>query len=43
MIEIIIGKEPSNLRIKYPEHYQRLRNEIVNIHSIGGMVKIPVR
>ena len=42
MIEIIIGEKPSYLRIRYPEHYQKLRNEIVDIHSVGGMVKIPV-
>lgn len=42
MIEIIIGKRPSKLSIKYPEHYYRIRNEIIDVHSIGGRVKIPV-
>jgi len=41
MIEIIIGKKPSKLKDKYPEHYQQLRNVIVDIHSVGGMAKIP--
>ena len=41
MIEIIIGKKPSKLRINYPEHYYRIRNEIVDVHSLGGRVKIP--
>ncbi len=42
MIEIIIGRRPSMLSAKYPEHYFRIRKEIVDIHSIGGRVKIPV-
>lgn len=42
MIEIIIGKKPSKLIIKYPEHYFRIRNEIIDVHSVGGRVKIPV-
>jgi len=42
MIEIIHGKRPSSLNIDFPEHYRRIRKEIVEIHSIGGMVKIPV-
>ena len=42
IIEIIIGKRPSKLRAMYPEHYYRIRKEIVEIHSIGGRVKIPV-
>ncbi len=42
MIEIIVGKKPSNLSMKYPEHYYRIRNEIINVHSTGGRVKIPV-
>lgn len=42
MIEIIIGKNPSKLSTRYPEHYFRIRKEIVDIHSIGGCVKIPV-
>ena len=42
MIEIIIGKKPSKLSAKYPEHYYRIRNEIIDVHSLGGRVKIPV-
>jgi hypothetical protein len=42
MIEIIIGKKPSKLSMKYPEHYYRIRNEIIDVHSIGGRVRIPV-
>ena len=41
MIEIIIGKKPSKLKMKYPEHYQHIRNVIVDIHSVGGMAKLP--
>jgi hypothetical protein len=41
MIEIIIGKQPSMLKVLYPEHYQQIRNVIVDIHSVGGRVKIP--
>jgi hypothetical protein len=41
MIEIIIGKKPSKLKEKYPDHYRQLRNVIVDIHSVGGMAKIP--
>ena len=42
MIEIIIGKKPSKLSFRYPDHYYRIRNEIIDVHSIGGRVKIPV-
>jgi hypothetical protein len=42
MIEIIIGKKPSKLSLRYPDHYYRIRNEIIDVHSIGGRVKIPV-
>jgi hypothetical protein len=42
MIEIILGKHPSILKIKYPEHYRKLYKEIVDIHSSGHMVKIPL-
>ena len=41
MIEIIIGKKPSKLSVKYPDHYYRIRNEIIDIHSVGGRVQIP--
>jgi hypothetical protein len=42
MIEIILGKYPSILKIKYPEHYRKIREEIIDLHSSGHMVKIPV-
>lgn len=42
MIEIILGKRPSMLKIKYPEHYQKIRDEIVDYLSAGRMVKLPV-
>jgi len=41
MVEIIIGNPPSKLKVNYPEHYQHIRNVIVDIHSVGGRVKIP--
>ena len=41
MIEIIIGKKPSKLSSNYPEHYYRIRNEIIDVHSVGGRIKIP--
>jgi len=41
MIEIIIGKKPSRLKVDYPEHYLKIRNEIADIHSSGRMATIP--
>jgi hypothetical protein len=41
MIEIIMGRNPSNLKKEYPKQYQKIRNIIVDIHSAGGMVRIP--
>ena len=41
MIEIIIGKKPSRLKVDYPEHYIKIRNELVDIHSSGRMAIIP--
>jgi hypothetical protein len=41
IIEIILGKEPSNLKLNFPEHYKLIRKEIVDYHSAGRMAKIP--
>ena len=42
MIEIILGKQPSILKMRYPEHYRKLYKEIVDTQSSGRMVKIPL-
>ena len=41
IIEIILGKEPSILKVEYPEQYRRIRKEIIDFHSAGRMAKIP--
>jgi hypothetical protein len=43
MIEIILGKHPSILKIQYPEHYRKIQLELIDKLSAGRMVKIPVQ